>query len=150
MNRTFSNYLPILLAVLVFSGVLVAALMVPQPSTRQPKELILASNYERALELAKEAQKPVMVDFTAAWCGFCTKLDEVTFVHPAVRTYLHENAIVVKVDYDKRQDLARKYNVASLPMILFVSPDGKQMGAPISGFVDPQQFLMEARMRIGG
>lgn len=61
---------------------------------------------------------PVMVDFTAAWCGPCKMLD------PVVKQLSEEwegKVKVVKLDVDDNSNLAMQYGVMGVPtLILFV------------------------------
>ena len=65
-----------------------------------------------------EATQPVMVDFTATWCGPCKMLE------PVVKELANEWAgkvAVFKLDVDDNSDLAMQYGVMGVPtLILFV------------------------------
>ena len=62
-----------------------------------------------------EAAGPVLVDFSAAWCGPCKKLEPI--VHEIADDY-NGRLKVVKVDVDKAQGLAAKYGVLSVPTLM--------------------------------
>jgi thioredoxin 1 len=64
-----------------------------------------------------QASGPVLVDFSAAWCGPCKRLEPI--VHELAGEY-EGRLKVVKVDVDKSPTLAAKYGVMSVPTMLLV------------------------------
>lgn len=91
------------------------------------------------LARAKTENKPVMVDFSADWCTFCKKLDEQTWPDAQVRG-LAMKFVAVKVDVDKDQAAATQYGASSIPLIVFLKPDGTEI-ARNAGFVEPAEMI---------
>lgn len=85
-----------------------------------------------------QANVPVLVDFSATWCGPCQKMapliDELASEYDG-------KAKVVKVDVDNSQDLATKYGVMSVPTIVLLK-SGEVVNKWI-GFT-PKQTLADA------
>lgn len=59
---------------------------------------------------------PVLVDFWAEWCGPCKMIGPII---DQLSGELGEQAKVCKVNVDNARDLAVKYNVRSIPLLLF-------------------------------
>jgi thioredoxin 1 len=70
-----------------------------------------------------KSEKPVLIDFFATWCGPCKMLAPIL---KEVKDSLGERVSIIKIDVDKNQGIASKYQVRGVPtMILF--QNGKQL-----------------------
>lgn len=100
-------------------------------------------NVDAARELALREGRPLLVDFTAAWCGACKELDKQTFSASEVRPLL-ARFVAVKVDATNDDDpvveatLAR-FGVVGLPTVLIFDSSGKE-AIRYTDFVGPSAF----------
>jgi thioredoxin 1 len=63
-----------------------------------------------------KSDQPVLVDFSATWCGPCKQL---TPIVDELADEYEGRVKVVKVDVDASQQVAGKYGIMSVPTVLF-------------------------------
>ena len=94
---------------------------------------------EPALAKAKETGKPVMVDFYATWCPPCKMLDAQTYTDAGVIEKSKE-WVMVRIDVDQNKALSQQYGIQSIPTIVLIDPNGKEMSRT-SGFVEADKMV---------
>ena len=104
---------------------------------------------DQALNKARDDGKVVMIDFSGDNCIWCRKLDQDTWTDSRVQDWLRDNTIAIKIDVGKHGDLKAKYKVKGIPAIVFLRPDGSEVGR-IPGYLGPNEFLQVARDLIEG
>jgi thiol:disulfide interchange protein DsbD len=127
--------------VLVSAGGFLLVTAIGKPSAAVTWE---ATHVDAARAKALDSQKPLLVDFTAAWCGACKELDKKTFSAPAVGSEL-SRFVAVKVDATNDDDPAveatlHEFKVVGLPTVLVFDSKGKE-AIRYRDFVPPEQFL---------
>ena len=78
---------------------------------------ILEVTVENFDEKVLNSEKPVMLDFWATWCGPCQ------MQAPIFHTFAEKNAdtaVFGKVNVDEQMELAREFEVVSIPTILVI------------------------------
>ena len=96
--------------------------------------VINLSNKEYEKEVEK-SDKVVILDFWASWCGPCRMMS------PIIDEIANENKElkVCKVNVDEEQELAKQFNIMSIPTIV-VMKDGNVINQVV-GVVDKSEVL---------
>lgn len=91
------------------------------------------------------SQKPVVVKFSAAWCGPCKQMAPMFEAVSNDSTF--KDVKFFKVDIDRARTLASKYNVQSIPTTIFFK-NGKEVGR-INGAPKKQDFVNKIKSYCG-
>lgn len=102
-------------------------------------------DYQAAARRAFDERRPLLVDFSASWCGACQELEHSTFADPRV-VREGEHFVRVRVDLspgkdspEKRELLAR-YAHRGLPLVVLHKPSGEP-AARVTSFVEADRML---------
>jgi thiol:disulfide interchange protein DsbD len=118
---------------------IIAGLMKPERTLSWDK-----TSATEARARALREKRPLLVDFTAAWCTACKELDKLTFAEPRVANEAGR-FVAVKVDAtdEERPDVVtamKEFRVLGLPTVVVLDSSGNE-AARYTEFVDAQRFL---------
>ena len=99
-------------------------------------------DWETALEEAKKADRPLLLELYLEGCPHCRRLDTETHADAAVAVALNERFIPVRLEGRGHMDLVKKLAVTGAPTTLIFSADGKELRR-FAGFLPPSEYLKE-------
>ncbi len=95
--------------------------------------VLTKNNFE---QIVNESDKPVLVDFWAAWCGPCR------MVAPVMEELAEEyvgKAVIGKVNVDEENELSSKFRIMSIPTVMLFK--GGQVVDKIVGARPKSDFI---------
>ena len=104
-----------------------------------------STDLDRAVAMAEQNGKRVMLDFYADWCIECKHLENNTFADPSVRSALN-NVLLLRADVtandEQDQALLKRFELFGPPAVLFFDQHGREDRAfRVLGFLGPEKFL---------
>jgi len=132
-------------------------------------EAIVINDYEKALQLAKAAHKPVLIDFTGWACVNCRRMEENVWPQPGVKDLIKNNYILVSLYVDDKKSLpedqqfifttndgskkkivtvgdkfatfqSENFRKTSQPLYVVISPDEKLLTKPVAYTPNPKEY----------
>ena len=126
-------------------------------------------DYFEAIETAQKENKPVLIDFTGYGCENCRKMEEFVWTEPDILELLQNEVILASVYIDDKELLPENeqtsidmgggqkkkiktigdkwsmfqqvnFNNNSQPHYVLVTPDGKVINKPVSGYMPKEDF----------
>ena len=134
-------------------------------------------DFYKALEVAKQENKPVLIDFTGYGCENCRKMEEFVWSEPDVLPILQNEVVLASLYVDDKEPLPAdqqqkidlgegrfkkistigdrwslfqsiNFNDQSQPVYALVTPDGRLLNAPFKGY-DSDKEKFKAFLRCG-
>jgi thiol:disulfide interchange protein len=148
---------PILLAIVAAAVVLrIVTGLAGRTSSEAGPGLVRWVSHEKAASAARGDARPVLYDFTAAWCMPCHRLDTEGWSDPEIAALVNGSYEPARVVDREREDgrnpgpveeLQRRYSVTAFPTLIVASPDGLLMAKHegYGGKEKLRRFLVEAR-----
>ncbi len=119
--------------------------LAPIEATNQ--KIAWEDSFEGAMQRARAEKKPIMVSFYTDWCGWCKELDRQVFPDQSVVSE-SKNWVSIKINAEKRPDVAGAYGVTGYPTIIFAQSSGKPLDV-LSGFAPPAEFMAKMQSARG-
>jgi thiol:disulfide interchange protein DsbD len=132
-------------------AVLLLAVWVALPSAQARDGIRWQPLVMAALERARAARQPTIVDFGADWCLPCLEMKRSTFVDPDVtRTAEHFATFFADVTESSphNDSLLAKFRVVGVPTVIFYGPTGDEIERLV-GFVEADVFARTMRRVLG-
>jgi thiol:disulfide interchange protein DsbD len=126
-------------------------------------------DFFKAVELAKKEDKPILIDFTGYGCENCRKMEEFVWSQPDILPILQNDVVLASLYVDDKEELPEdqktkidlgdgqvkkvktigdrwslfqqvNFNNNSQPHYVLVTPDGKVINTPVSGYMPKEDF----------
>lgn len=126
-------------------------------------------DYFQAVEVAKKENKPILIDFTGYGCENCRKMEEFVWSQTDILPILQNEVVLASLYIDDKEELPEnqqtKINIGegqvkkiktvgdrwsmfqqinfennSQPHYVLVTPDGKVINPPVSGYMPKEDF----------
>ena len=94
-------------------------------------------------DMLENAQKPVLIDFYATWCGPCQVMSQVL---QQVSVQMIDEVQIVKIDGDRYSNLASQHGVHAYPTIVLYK--GGKIAYRAEGVVPAPQLMQQLRQAI--
>ena len=148
--RSFSRFKRLAGALAVLAAVWLAL-----PASEAPAGAISWTSFSaQALDQARVAGRPAVVDFRADWCLPCIEMERTTFVSGEVAQQSSGFAMLradVTEMSKETEELLSRYGVVGVPTTIFFAPDGNERKRMV-GYIGVGEFLRlldAARARAG-
>jgi thiol-disulfide isomerase/thioredoxin len=120
-------------------GLLAIAIIAPGLLYAIERDISWTEDYEGAIQRAASTNSVVLLHFYGDNCPPCKLLDKKTFHDPALVSTMNEHLVTVKINANRRVDLAQKYKVTRWPTDVYLFSNGDEIYRGVSN-ADPAVY----------
>jgi thiol:disulfide interchange protein len=128
---------PVIFIAVVFGAVL--ALTAVSKWMAPPELVPWRGDLSAAQAESRASNRPVVLYFTAEWCGPCQEMRRRVWSEAAVADAM-KSYIPVRLDVDREPTLAQQYQIQAMPTFLVLSPEGEVSRTQV-GAMEAQEFI---------
>ena len=113
------------------------------------------NDYEKAIAISRQTNKPLLIDFTGWACVNCRKMEEQVWTRPEISKLIKGKFILVSLYVDDRKKLpgggtigkkwasfeADNFGQVTQPLYVILSPDEKLMNRPVGYTPDKHKYI---------
>jgi len=132
---------------LIMAGIAVLSVvprLIQSASSKLEDTIGWRTDFDEAARLSAAEGKPILLKFTADWCGPCQQMKRSVFSDPQVASMIRGRFVPVVVDLTRANGsggtIADRYEVQVLPTLIVLGPD-RQAIAKKHGFTDKSQLI---------
>lgn len=123
----------ILLSVNLFGG-----------SDRLVERMNYETSYEKALQNAKKANKPLMMVVGQEGCPYCNKFESKTLVHRSVHKRVEKDFIPLTI-LKFKDTYPEKFKPKGVPTVLFIDPKKEDIFYKSFGYKSKREYKVELK-----
>ena len=124
----------------------------PSPAKSNPSEvsangIVWQKDLSQAKSLARKSKLPLLIDFSADWCGWCQKLDRDCFQNQTIQRQIKNKAVFLKMNIESSNENKKTYDqtgATGLPLVMIYSlaaDDKLHEKGRIESYLPPERFL---------
>jgi len=102
------------------------------------------SDLEQAVASARESKKPLLIQLTASWCGYCEKMHRETYQDKRVIAAVNKCFVPVMLDADANPEVMKLLKVEGLPTTVVVLTETREASS-ITGFRTAKQLQSDLK-----
>jgi len=110
--------------------------------------VVWGSDYQKGLELAKQANKPILLAFYSTGCPYCEQMKRTTYKNSEVIKLVDESFVPIMLNADHEVDIARRFVQLGFPSYTVLNPDGSYVET-FEGYLSAKDYMEQLTGALG-